>query len=180
MEQDILEPFTHRRLTLSNRTVMRCTCQSPAMDTLPRLWHGAARGPRTLGDETSLVMVESTAVTRPTGITPHLYGDTQAPSPGPCWRGRGYLRDSAGNRNIEAPSRGKHGLEAETAKKLPITEIGEVVEAFRRETARARRSCLDVIVLYGEPSYLISQFCRDVHKVWDMRLAFRQEEGDLV
>ncbi|MGB7027063.1 MAG: NADH:flavin oxidoreductase/NADH oxidase [Candidatus Acidiferrum sp.] len=183
----LFSPFRIREIELKNRIVVSPMCEYSAMEGHPQAWHLVHLGSRAIGGA-SLVFTEATAVEergRISAVDTGIYEDAHVASwrpiaefirahgavPGmqlahagrkastaPPWAGGKPVALEAGGWQPVAPSALAFDAGYTVPRELSVSEIGEIVAAFRKAAERALAAGFEVIEIHAAHGYLLHQF----------------------
>jgi 2,4-dienoyl-CoA reductase-like NADH-dependent reductase (Old Yellow Enzyme family) len=183
----LFSPFRIREIELKNRIVVSPMCEYSAKEGHPRAWHLVHLGSRAIGGA-SLVFTEATAVEergRISAVDTGIYEDAHVASwrpiaefirahgavPGmqlahagrkastaPPWAGGKPVALEAGGWQPVAPSALAFDAGYSVPRELSVSEIGEIVVAFRKAAERALAAGFEVIEIHAAHGYLLHQF----------------------
>lgn len=183
----LFSPFTIKSITLPNRIVMSPMCQYSAVDGFAGDWHLVHLGSRAVAG-TGLIIVEATAVVPEGRISyadlgiwkdehiPALQRITtfikaQGSVPGiqlahagrkasaeKAWNGGRQIHEGPNSWLPVAPSAIPYHEKDRVPHELTVSEIKEIVLAFRDAAARALQAGFHVLELHGAHGYLIHEF----------------------
>ncbi|MGB6886026.1 MAG: NADH:flavin oxidoreductase/NADH oxidase [Candidatus Acidiferrum sp.] len=183
----LFSPFRIREIELKNRIVVSPMCEYSAMEGHPQAWHLVHLGSRAIGGA-SLVFTEATAVEergRISAVDTGIYEDAHVASwrpiaefirahgavPGmqlahagrkastaPPWAGGKPVALEAGGWQPVAPSALAFDAGYTVPRELSVSEIGEIVAAFRKAGERALAAGFEVIEIHAAHGYLLHQF----------------------
>ena len=183
----LFTPLRIREIELKNRIVVSPMCQYSAKDGHPQTWHLVHLGSRAVGGA-SLVIAEATAVQEHGRISPAdtgIYNDTHVASWKPIaefirasgaiagiqlahagrkastaapWQGGKPVAIGEGGWEIVAPSALPFGTGYQTPRALSVSEIDDLIAAFRRAAERALAAGFELIEIHGAHGYLLHEF----------------------
>jgi 2,4-dienoyl-CoA reductase-like NADH-dependent reductase (Old Yellow Enzyme family) len=183
----LLSPLTIKSITLRNRIVVSPMCQYSCEDGFANDWHLVHLGSRAVGGA-ALILQEATAVTSEGRITYgdmglwkdehieklqqitafiHAQGSVagiqlaHAGRKASCekpWLGGQQIHAGENHWQTVAPSAIPFRPGDEAPRALTVTEIDQVVDAFKQAALRAKRAGFNVIEVHAAHGYLINQF----------------------
>lgn len=180
----LFEPIRFRKITLQNRLMMSPMCMFSSVDGMPNDFHLVHYGSHAMGG-VGLVMVEATAVSPEGRITPDdlgLWNDVQAEALNKMvdfvhQNSRAEIgiqlahagrKASSGDRQelgfneggweTVAPSAIPYSVSRRIPHVLTVSEIAEVVAAFKNSAKRALGAGFKVIEIHAAHGYLLHQF----------------------
>jgi len=183
----LFTPLKIREIELKNRIVVSPMCQYSAKDGHPQTWHLVHLGSRAVGGA-SLVFAEASAVQErgrislaDTGIYNDAHVESWRPivefirasgglagiqlahagrkaSTAPPWQGGKPVAIRKGGWEIVGPSALPFDNGYQTPRTLSLSEIDEIVAAFRRASERALAAGFEVIEIHGAHGYLLHEF----------------------
>ncbi len=183
----LFSPLRLREIELKNRIVMSPMCEYSAKEGHPQAWHLVHLGSRAIGGA-GLVFTEATAVEargRISAVDTGIYDEAQVASWRPIAefiRAHGavpgvQLAHAGRKASVEAPWMGGKPVAPKDGgwepvgpsalafdagynvpRELSVSEIGEVVGAFRRAAERALAAGFEVLEIHAAHGYLIHQF----------------------
>ncbi|MGC1617578.1 MAG: NADH:flavin oxidoreductase/NADH oxidase [Candidatus Acidiferrum sp.] len=183
----LFSPLRLREIELKNRIVMSPMCEYSAKEGHPQAWHLVHLGSRAIGGA-GLVFTEATAVEargRISAVDTGIYDDAHIASWRPIARFirahgavPGMQLAHAGRKaSVEAPWNGGKPVAPKDGgwepvgpsalpfdagynvpRELSVSEIGEIVAAFRRAAERALAAGFEVLEIHAAHGYLIHQF----------------------
>lgn len=175
----ILEPFSLKNVTFSNRIVMSPMCMYSATENGEVTdWHIVHYGARALGG-VGLMILEATAVESRGRISPHdlgLWDDLHMEGlkkivdfahdygvkTGIQLAHAGRKAELGEEIEIIAPSPIPYQEESKTPREMTRRDIKEVVNAFAQAARRAKQVGFDVIELHAAHGYLLNEFLSPV------------------
>lgn len=174
MNTALFSPYTIKNVTLKNRIVMApmCMYSSHNQDGKVEDWHYTHYVSRAVG-QVGLIMVEATAVTPQGRISSQdlgIWSDEHIPGLQrlvDMMKAHGSKtaiqiahagRKATVEGEIVAPSAIAFNENSKTPKELTISEIEEIVQAFRDGANRANEAGFDIIEIHGAHGYLINEF----------------------
>jgi 2,4-dienoyl-CoA reductase-like NADH-dependent reductase (Old Yellow Enzyme family) len=183
----LFSPFLVREIELKNRIVVSPMCEYSAKDGHPQAWHLVHLGSRAVGGA-ALVFTEATAVEergRISSADTGIYEDAHVASwrpivefirahgavPGmqlahagrkastaPPWTGGKPVAIQDGGWEPVAPSALAFDAGYTVPHELSVSEIGEIVAAFRKSAQRAMAAGFEVLEIHAAHGYLLHQF----------------------
>jgi 2,4-dienoyl-CoA reductase-like NADH-dependent reductase (Old Yellow Enzyme family) len=183
----LFTPLRIREIELKNRIVVSPMCQYSAKDGHPQTWHLVHLGSRAVGGA-SLVIAEATAVQEHGRISPAdtgIYNDAHVASWKPIaefirasgaiagiqlahagrkastaapWQGGKPVAIGEGGWEIVAPSALPFDTGYQTPRALSVSEIDDLIAAFRRAAERALAAGFELIEIHGAHGYLLHEF----------------------
>src|SRR3984893_4837988 len=183
----LFTPLKIREIELKNRIVVSPMCEYSAKDGHPQTWHMVHLGSRAVGGA-SLVFTEATAVQehgRISAADTGIYNDSHIASWKPIaefirasgavpgiqlahagrkastavpWQGGKPVPIDEGGWQIVGPSALPFDTSYQTPRALSLSEIDEIVAAFRSATERALAAGFEVIEIHGAHGYLLHEF----------------------
>jgi len=183
----LFTPLKIREIELKNRVVVSPMCEYSAKDGHPQPWHMVHLGSRAVGGA-ALVMTEASAVEargRISAADAGIYDDAHVDSWRPItefvksqgavvgmqlahagrkastavpWSGGKPVSLAAGGWEPVAPSAVAYDNGYTTPHALSVSEVAEVVAAFRRAAQRALAAGFQVVEIHAAHGYLIHQF----------------------
>ena len=208
----LFTPLKIREIELKNRIVVSPMCEYSAKDGHPQTWHMVHLGSRAVGGA-SLVFTEATAVQehgRISAADTGIYNDAHIASWKPIaefirasgavpgiqlahagrkastavpWQGGKPVPIGEGGWQIVAPSALPFDNGYQSPHPLSLSEIDDIVAAFRRAAERALAAGFEVIEIHGAHGYLLHEFLSPFSNIRTdefggslenrMRLAFR-------
>ena len=184
---NLFQPITIRGVTLKNRIVVSPMCQYSSVDGMADDWHLVHLGSRAVGGA-GLIFVEATAVTAQGRITPGDMGIwdnrhieslarianfilrmggvpaiqlAHAGRKASCrvpWEGGGRLKPHEGGWEVVAPSELPFRESDPLSHALTLTEMQEIIGAFRAAARRAMEAGFQVIEIHAAHGYLLHSF----------------------
>ena len=183
----LFTPLKIREIELKNRVVVSPMCEYSAKDGHPQPWHMVHLGSRAVGGA-ALVMTEASAVEsrgRISAADAGIYDDAHVDSWRPItefvksqgavvgmqlahagrkastavpWSGGKPVSLAAGGWEPVAPSAVAYDNGYTTPHALSVSEIAEVVAAFRRAAQRALGAGFQVVEIHAAHGYLLHEF----------------------
>jgi 2,4-dienoyl-CoA reductase-like NADH-dependent reductase (Old Yellow Enzyme family) len=183
----LFSPFRIREIELKNRIVVSPMCEYSAKDGHPQAWHLVHLGSRAIGGA-GLVFTEASAVEKrgrissaDTGIYEDAHVESWRPIvefirshgaiPGmqlahagrkastmPPWTGGKPVSVQDGGWEPVGPSALAFDAGYTVPHALPVSEIGEIVGAFKKSAERALAAGFEVIEIHAAHGYLLHQF----------------------
>jgi 2,4-dienoyl-CoA reductase-like NADH-dependent reductase (Old Yellow Enzyme family) len=183
----LFSPFRIREIELKNRIVVSPMCEYSGKDGHPQTWHLVHLGSRAIGGA-SLVFTEASAVeergrisSADTGIYEDLHVESWRPiaefirshgavpgmqlahagrkaSTSPPWTGGKPVSVEDGGWKPVAPSALAFDSGYTVPHELSVSEIGEIIGAFRKSAERALAAGFEVIEIHAAHGYLLHQF----------------------
>jgi 2,4-dienoyl-CoA reductase-like NADH-dependent reductase (Old Yellow Enzyme family) len=183
----LFTPLKIREIELKNRIVVSPMCQYSAKDGHPQIWHLVHLGSRAVGGA-SLVFTEATAIQEHGRISlgdTGIYNDAHVESWRPIaefirasgavagiqlahagrkastaapWLGGKSVPIGEGGWQIVGPSPLPFDNGYQTPRTLSLSEIDDIVAAFRRAAERALAAGFEVIEIHGAHGYLLHEF----------------------
>jgi 2,4-dienoyl-CoA reductase-like NADH-dependent reductase (Old Yellow Enzyme family) len=183
----LFSPFKIREIELKNRIVVSPMCEYSAKDGHPQAWHLVHLGSRAIGGA-GLVFTEATAVEeggRISSADTGIYEDGHIASwrpitefirshgavPGmqlahagrkastaPPWTGGKPVAVQDGGWEPVGPSAQAFDAGYTVPRELSVTEIGEIVGAFKKSAERALAAGFEVVEIHAAHGYLLHQF----------------------
>ena len=183
----LFTPLKIREIELKNRVVVSPMCEYSAKDGHPQPWHMVHLGSRAVGGA-ALVMTEASAVEargRISAADAGIYDDAHVDSWRPItefvksqgavvgmqlahagrkastavpWSGGKPVSLAAGGWEPVAPSAVAYDNGYTTPHALSVSEIAEVVAAFRRAAQRALNAGFQVVEIHAAHGYLLHEF----------------------
>jgi 2,4-dienoyl-CoA reductase-like NADH-dependent reductase (Old Yellow Enzyme family) len=183
----LFTPLKIREIELKNRIVVSPMCQYSAKDGHPQPWHLVHLGSRAVGGA-SLVIAEATAVQErgrislgDTGIYNDAHVESWRPiaefirasgavpgiqlahagrkaSTAPPWQGGKPVAIGQGGWEIAAPSALPFDDGYQTPRASSLSDIDDIIAAFRRAAERALAAGFEVIEIHGAHGYLLHEF----------------------
>lgn len=183
----LFTPFRLREIELRNRIVVSPMCEYSAVDGHPQTWHLVHLGSRAVGGA-ALVFTEATAVEARGRISPvdtGMYLDSHVASWQPIVE---FVRKQGAVAGIQIAHAGRKGSTSAPwlkGKKIPpqqggwepvapsaepfdkdypipraltVTELSEIVEAFRKAAERASAAGFQVLEIHAAHGYLLHEF----------------------
>lgn len=183
----LFTPFRLREIELRNRIVVSPMCEYSAVDGHPQTWHLVHLGSRAVGGA-ALVFTEATAVEARGRISPvdtGMYLDSHVASWQPIVE---FVRKQGAVAGIQIAHAGRKGSTSApwlSGKKIPpqqggwepvapsaepfdkdypipraltVTELSEIVEAFRKAAERASAAGFQVLEIHAAHGYLLHEF----------------------
>lgn len=172
--KDLFSPFSMKGMALKNRIVMPPMCQYTVekKDGIATEWHYMHYVSRAIGG-TGLIIIEMTDVEPDGRISDYdlgLWSDEHIPAlkriVDAChsYGAKVGIQIAHAGRKAEdaevpvAPSAIPFDDKSKTPRALTTDEVKEMVEKFRKATARAVKAGFDTIEIHGAHGYLIHQF----------------------
>jgi 2,4-dienoyl-CoA reductase-like NADH-dependent reductase (Old Yellow Enzyme family) len=183
----LFTPLKIREIELKNRVVVSPMCEYSAKDGHPQPWHMVHLGSRAVGGA-ALVMTEASAVEargRISAADAGIYDDAHVDSWRPItefvksqgavvgmqlahagrkastavpWSGGKPVNIAAGGWEPVAPSAVAYDNGYTTPHALSVSEIAEVVSAFRRAAQRALDAGFQAVEIHAAHGYLLHEF----------------------
>ena len=183
----LFSPLRLREIELKNRIVMSPMCEYSAKEGHPQAWHLVHLGSRAIGGA-GLVFTEATAVEargRISAVDTGIYDDAHVESWRPIaefirahgavpgmqlahagrkasveapWMGGKPVAPKDGGWEPVGPSALAFDADYSVPRELSVSEIGEIVGAFRRAAERALAAGFEVLEIHAAHGYLIHQF----------------------
>ncbi|MGC1415891.1 MAG: NADH:flavin oxidoreductase/NADH oxidase [Candidatus Acidiferrum sp.] len=183
----LFSPLRLREIELKNRIVMSPMCEYSAKEGHPQAWHLVHLGSRAIGGA-GLVFTEATAVEargRISAVDTGIYGEAHVASWRPIaefirahgavpgvqlahagrkasvevpWMGGKPVVPKDGGWEPVGPSALAFDAGYNVPRELSVSEIGDVVGAFRRAAERALAAGFEVLEIHAAHGYLIHQF----------------------
>ncbi|MGB8475039.1 MAG: NADH:flavin oxidoreductase/NADH oxidase [Candidatus Acidiferrum sp.] len=183
----LFSPFRVREIELKNRIVVSPMCEYSAKDGHPQVWHLVHLGSRAIGGA-GLVFTEATAVEergRISAADTGIYDDAHVASWHPIadfirshgavpgmqlahagrkastaepWTGGKPVAPHDGGWQPVGPSALAFDAGYTVPRELSRSEIGEIVEAFRKAAERALAAGFEVLEIHAAHGYLLHQF----------------------
>ncbi|MDQ1408639.1 MAG: hypothetical protein QOJ41_374 [Acidobacteriaceae bacterium] len=183
----LFTPLKIREIELKNRIVVSPMCQYSAKDGHPQTWHLVHLGSRAVGGA-SLVFTEATAVQEhgrislgDTGIYNDAHVESWRPiaefihasgafagiqlahagrkaSTAPPWQGGKPVAIGESGWQVVGPSPLPFDIGYQTPRPLSLSEIDDVIAAFRRAAERALAAGFEVIEIHAAHGYLLHEF----------------------
>jgi 2,4-dienoyl-CoA reductase-like NADH-dependent reductase (Old Yellow Enzyme family) len=183
----LFSPLRLREIELKNRIVVSPMCEYSAKDGHPQAWHLVHLGSRAIGGA-GLVFTEASAVeergrisSADAGIYDDAHIETWRPiaefirehgavpgmqlahagrkaSTAPPWTGGKPILPQDGGWVPVGPSAVAFDAGYAAPRELSISEISEIVGAFKRSAERARVAGFEVIEIHAAHGYLLHQF----------------------
>jgi 2,4-dienoyl-CoA reductase-like NADH-dependent reductase (Old Yellow Enzyme family) len=183
----LFEPLRIRSVEFKNRIVVSPMCEYSSLDGFANNWHLVHLGSRAVGGA-GLVITEATAVVPEGRISPddlgiwkdghidflkrivsfihqqdsvagiqlaHAGRKASVTSP---WKGNVHLFPDQGGWQTVAPSPVPFRPGDQVPHELSVSEIAEIVEAFKKATVRALEAGFKLIEIHGAHGYLINEF----------------------
>jgi 2,4-dienoyl-CoA reductase-like NADH-dependent reductase (Old Yellow Enzyme family) len=183
----LFSPFRIREIELKNRIVVSPMCEYSAKDGHPQAWHLVHLGSRAIGGA-GLVFTEASAVEKrgrissaDTGIYEDAHVESWRPIvefirshgavPGmqlahagrkastmPPWTGGKPVSVQDGGWEPVGPSALAFDVGYNVPHALSVSEIGEIVGAFKKSAERALAAGFEIIEIHAAHGYLLHQF----------------------
>lgn len=183
----LFSPLTVKSITFPNRIVMSPMCQYSSVDGFANDWHLVHLGSRAVAG-TGLIIMEATAVVPEGRISyadMGIWKDEHIPalqrittfikeqgsvagiqlahagrkaSAEKAWNGGRQIHDGPNAWLPVAPSAVPYHEKDRTPHELSLSEIQDIIVAFRDAAARALRAGFQVLELHGAHGYLIHEF----------------------
>jgi 2,4-dienoyl-CoA reductase-like NADH-dependent reductase (Old Yellow Enzyme family) len=183
----LFSPLRLREIELRNRIVVSPMCEYSAKDGHPQAWHLVHLGSRAIGGA-GLVFTEASAVEergRISSADAGIYDDThietwrpivefirehgavpgmqlahagRKASTAPPWTGGKPVLPQDGGWVPVGPSAVPFDAGYTAPRELSVSEIGEIVGAFKKSAERARAAGFEVIEIHAAHGYLLHQF----------------------
>lgn len=190
----LFSPLRLREIELKNRIVMSPMCEYSAKEGHPQAWHLVHLGSRAIGGA-GLVFTEATAVEargRISAVDTGIYDDAHVASWRPIaefirahgavpgvqlahagrkasvetpWMGGKPVAPKDGGWEPVGPSALAFDAGYNVPRELSVSEIGEIVGAFRRAAERALAAGFEVLEIHAAHGYLIHQFLSPLSNV---------------
>lgn len=170
---NLFSPMTIRNLTLKNRIVMSpmCMYSSDQADGHVKNWHIVHYTSRAVG-QVGLIIVEATAVTPQGRISPYdlgIWHDEHVPGLRQLTElaheqgaAIGIQLAHAGRKaDVDGPIAAPSAIpfpRMKTPEALTVTQIEEIIAAFRAAAERAIAAGFDLLEIHAAHGYLINQF----------------------
>lgn len=183
----LFSPLTIKGVTFPNRIVMSPMCQYSAIDGFANDWHLVHLGSRAVAG-TGLIIVEATAVLPEGRISYAdlgIWKDEQIPPlkritdfikeqgsvPGiqlahagrkasaeKAWNGGRQIQEGPNSWRPVAPSAVPYHERDQIPHELSLSEIGDIISAFKDAASRAYQAGFRVLEIHGAHGYLIHEF----------------------
>ena len=183
----LFTPLKIREIELKNRIVVSPMCEYSAKDGHPQTWHLVHLGSRAVGGA-SLVFTEATAVQehgRISAADTGIYNDAHVASWKPIaefirasgavpgiqlahagrkastavpWLGGKPVAVGDGGWEIVGPSALPFDTGYQTPRALSLSDIDEIIAAFRRAAERALSAGFELVEIHGAHGYLLHEF----------------------
>ncbi|WP_207940766.1 NADPH2 dehydrogenase [Enterococcus sp. DIV2402] len=172
MTKKLFESIEIRNLTLKNRIVMSPMCMYSAKDGEVTPWHVTHYASRAVG-QVGLIILEATAVKPEGRISVNdlgIWSDKQieglkkiTSAVKASGAAVGIQLAHAGRKaelpeEIFAPSAIAFDEQSKTPQEMSLTDIENVIAAFRQAAIRAKQADFDMIEIHAAHGYLINQF----------------------
>ena len=178
--EELFSPFLHRKFQLPTRLVMAPMTRGFSPDGVPGEDVAAYYG-RRAENEVGLIITEGTLIDEPSSSGdvnwPHMYGGRalrgwkavcEAVHRSDCkiasqlWHVGMARQMDAEVPNPQCPPIGPSGIELlslrKTQPEMSLTKIAEVIDAYARAAATAKKLGFDAVEIHGAHGYLIDQF----------------------
>jgi 2,4-dienoyl-CoA reductase-like NADH-dependent reductase (Old Yellow Enzyme family) len=184
----LFDPIAFRSITLTNRILVSPMCEYSCVDGFSNDWHLVHLGSRAVGGaaliftEATAVTADGRISPEDLGLyddghvaglahcvrfihSQHAVAGTQLAHAGrkastyrPWGAGSGAIAPADGGWQAVGPSAEPFASNYPTPRPLSVSEIGDVVDAFRAAAMRAEAAGFDVIEIHGAHGYLIHEF----------------------
>ncbi len=184
----LFDPITFRSMTLANRIIVSPMCEYSCVDGFSNDWHLVHLGSRAVGGaalvmtEATAVTADGRISPQDLGLyddghvaglahcvrfihsqqslagTQLAHAGRKASTYRPWGTGTGAIAPADGGWEAVGPSSAPFSSSYPTPRPLSLSEIRDVVEAFRAAAVRAQAAGFDVIEIHGAHGYLIHEF----------------------